>query len=310
MAETTGISWCDHTSNIAIGCTKVGPGCDNCYAERDDLRRYSKTLGGATKEIPIIHWGPGAPRHFRLDAWTKDIFAWNRKAHAAGVRRRVFIDSLSDFFDNEWPWQIRDQAWAVMRQCTALDFLIATKRPGNIAGMLPPEWAAFGPFPNVWILVSIVTQEEADRDIVKFLAVPAAVHGLSIEPQLEHVDVRMYLTRRFLLGADCLPGVDWVICGGESGSKARPFNVGWARSLRDQCAIAKVPFFMKQVGANPYTDEPDLTFGGESELARKHIDHPTRWAPVLKDRAGADPEEWPADLRIQQFPNRNTNHER
>lgn len=312
MAEKTGIAWADHTSNIAIGCTKVGDGCTNCYAEQLDRARFSKTLTPA-----VIHWGAGAPRHFRLEAWTKDVQKWNRKAHADNVRRRVFIDSLSDIFDNEWPTEIRYEAFAVMLKCTALDFLLVTKRIGNAEDMLPGGWychgapwdaRCLGPYPNLWIGATVVNQEEADRDVPKLLKVPASVRFLSIEPQLGPIDLRRYLTPmvwengRPIAGRDFGHGrrVDWVICGGESGTKARPFNVRWAREIRDQCAAARVPFFMKQLGSRPMRPVQAGEVAGDP-VPKHELDI---WLKdvYLKDRAGADPSEWPEDLRVQQFP--------
>lgn len=307
MAEKTGVSWAHHTSNIAIGCMKVGPGCDGCYAEALDRARFSKTLGGGTKEIPITHWGPGAPRYFRLEAWRKDIEKWNRDAYRDGVRRRVFIDSLSDFFDNEWPWQVRDSAWAVMRQCTALDFLIVTKRIGNAAAMLPPEWKAFGPFRNVWIIATIVNMKEALRDIPTLMRVPAAVHGISYEPALEALDWDLLFDR----GAYG-PGNErefslphWVIVGGESnqiGHRARPFDLAWARSAVAACKAARVACYVKQLGSAPYWGPKSPLPDGVMVDPRGLADDPIGIRLVTKNRGGADPSEWPEDLRVQEFP--------
>ncbi|BEV44737.1 phage Gp37/Gp68 family protein [Afipia carboxidovorans] len=225
MAENSAISWCDHTQNFWIGCTKVGPGCDHCYAERDNARR--KWVEG---------WGPGAPRR-RTKTWG-DPLRWDRAAALMGRRPRIFCSSLADFFDNEVDPAWRTEAWGVIRCTPHLRWMILTKRIGNAAKMLPLDW----PLSNVGLLATVVNQAEADRDIPKLLATPAMWRGLSIEPMLGPVDISHWLT-----GHEGI-GLDWVICGGESGPHARPMHPSWPRSLRDQCAAAGVAFHFKQWG--------------------------------------------------------------
>lgn len=224
--ENSKIEWTDHTFNPWIGCQKVSPGCDHCYAEAQDARwRPTDT-----------RWGPHAGRTRTSAAnWRKPL-AWDRAAHQTGTRPRVFCASLADVFDNhasiatEW----RADLWQMIRATDDLDWLLLTKRPQNIAKMLPPDWA--DGWPNVWLGTTVENQTEADRRIPHLLAVPAAVRFLSCEPLLGPVD---------LMGAH---GIDWVICGGESGPGARPMQAVWARSLRDQCASAGVAFHFKQWG--------------------------------------------------------------
>ena len=231
MAENSNIEWTHHTYNPWIGCQKVGPGCDNCYAETWDAR-----FNGA-------RWGADAERQRTSPANRNKPILWNRKAMNAGERHRVFCASLADVFDNhasilpEW----RADLWAMIRQTSHLDWMLLTKRPGNIAKMLPPDWG--DGYPNVWIGCTVVNQAEADRDIPKLLAVPAKVRFLSMEPLLRPVD----LTRWSGLVDDPYFGLDLVIVGGESGTHARPMHPDWARSLRDQCVAARVAFFMKQM---------------------------------------------------------------
>lgn len=290
MAENTKIEWADHTFNPWEGCQKVGPGCDNCYAET----RNARFAGGTA-----INWGPGAPRR-RTSAsnWAKPK-AWNA-AHAAffgqhGRRQRVFCASLADVFDNAVDTQWRADLFALIVATPHLDWLLLTKRIGNVQPTLAE--LAHGndpglflldmmPLPNVWIGATITSQAEADRDIPKLLAVPARVRFLSMEPLLGHVNLRSLPMGEGEIDAlkadtweheidqwrdtdedwieqfedwysvnlsDGLTGsmhstIDWVIVGGENGPDARPMHPDWARSLRDQCAAAGVPFLFKQWG--------------------------------------------------------------
>lgn len=261
MSKNSKIEWTDHTFNPWEGCTKVGPGCDHCYAEN----RNARFAGGTA-----INWGAGAPRRRTSEAnWRKPI-AWN-KAHAAffakhGRRQRVFCASLADVFDNEVPAQWRIELMRLIIDTPNLDWLLLTKRIGNAAEMLERAfravhvgregWADNVP-PNVWIGATIVNQAEAARDIPKLLATPAAVRFLSMEPLLGPVDLRdidgavdswsetIPPTSDSLAGAKKL---DWVIVGGESGPNARPMHPDWARSLRDQCEETGTPFLFKQWG--------------------------------------------------------------
>jgi len=226
MGEITGIQWCHHTFNPWIGCTRVGPGCDYCYAERFGHRHG-------------IEWGPGKPRHLAADSTWAQPLAWNRKAARDGVRRRVFCASLADVFDPEAPQGARERLWTLIEATTRLDWLLLTKRVGNARRMLPLEWVEKGCPPTVCVGATVVTQEEADRDVGKLLAIKACVLFLSIEPMLGPI----ILPKDFL----ALGPKAWVIAGGESGPRARPAHPDWFRSLRDQCAAAGVPFFVKQL---------------------------------------------------------------
>lgn len=248
MAENSNIEWTHHTYNPWIGCQKVGPGCDHCYAETWDAR-----FNGA-------RWGVDAERQRTSPANRNKPIIWNRKAMNAGERHRVFCASLADVFDNhasilpEW----RADLWAMIRQTSHLDWMLLTKRPGNIAKMLPPDWS--DGYPNVWLGCTIVNQAEADRDIPKLLAVPARVRFLSMEPLLGPVSLRWLAAwpenapttamapSGTTNGLDGLRRLDLVIVGGESGRHARPMHPDWVRSLRDQCVEAGVAFHFKQWG--------------------------------------------------------------
>ena len=277
MSENTKIEWCDHTFNPWIGCAKVSPGCDHCYAESSTP---SRVLG--------VNWGPGAPRRRTGKSnWNKPL-AWNRnhdKFYAEhGRRQRVFCASLADVFDNEVDPRWRRDLFDLVELTPNLDWLLLTKRIGNVVRMLPShDWASR---PNVWLGATIVNQEEADRDIPKLLATPARVRFLSMEPLLGPVD----LTRIDIGGhsevypmtgtTDCedddgnpmpdVPALNWVIVGGESGPDGRPMHPAWARSLRDQCDAAGVPFLFKQWGEwLPDTQNPAISGpSGETQAIR------------------------------------------
>jgi protein gp37 len=226
MAENTAIEWATHTFNPWTGCTKVSPACDFCYAEA-----WAKRAGR-----PELWQGE---RKRTTEAYWRQPLKWDRAAQAAGRRDRVFCASLADVFDNQVPERWRDDLWHRIEQTPNLDWLLLTKRPQNIAKMLPGARIGTRPWgdgwPNVWLGTTVENQAEAERRIPHLLAVPAAVHSLSCEPLLED-----------LTGID-LTGIDWVIVGGESGPKARPMQEAWAESLRDQCRAAGVAFFMKQM---------------------------------------------------------------
>jgi protein gp37 len=270
MSQNSKIEWTDHTFNPWEGCQKISPGCDHCYAET----RNARFAGGTA-----VNWGPGAPRRRTSAAnWRKPI-AWNAAQAeffaAHGRRQRVFCASLADVFDTAVDPAWRRDLFDLIELTPHLDWLLLTKRVGNVARLVADarthDW--LDGRDNVWIGASIVNQEEADRDIPKLLALPARVRFLSIEPLLEPINISRYMwpmhwswdakyktpqdalaagahavqKRQALVGAHC-QFLDWVIVGGESGPQARPMHPGWARSLRDQCTAAGVPYLFKQWG--------------------------------------------------------------
>jgi protein gp37 len=266
MSENSKIEWTDHTFNPWEGCQKVGPGCDHCYAETRNAR-----YGGGV----AINWGPGAPRRRTSAAnWRKPL-QWNRDGTfyaKHGRRQRVFCASLADVFDNAVDLLWRRDLFRLISDTPNLDWLLLTKRIGNVPTMLKHIGVEQLP-DNVWLGATIVNQEEADRDIPKLLAVPARVRFLSMEPLLGPVDIASYLwpvcgwwkgpynsyRDAEAAGAECglkrqamvsahAKFIDWVIVGGESGTDARPMHPVWARDLRDQCTEAGVPFLFKQWG--------------------------------------------------------------
>lgn len=176
MAENTNIEWATHTFSPWIGCQKVGPGCDHCYAEIWDEKSEGET-----------RWGPHAARkRTRQGNWDR-VITWNYKAGQAGIRESVFVASLADVFDThrsiepEW----RSDLAALVRKCENLDFMFLTKRAGNVEKILKDMFPEGAPS-NLFIGITVVNQEEADRDIVKLLRAKAAcgfpVAFLSMEP--------------------------------------------------------------------------------------------------------------------------------
>lgn len=333
MSEQTSISWTDATFNPWIGCTKVSPGCDGCYAES-----WSKRAGDK-----VGKWGPGAPRVRTTPANWRQPLKWNaepflacstcrwrgdsKAAHmeipsgdavcprCAGdlqpARRRVFCASLADVFDNEVPKEWRRDLFQLIADTPHLDWLLLTKRIGNATRMMDEiAWMPRGPgcwqpMPNVWLGATIVNQEEADRDIPKLLATPARVRFLSMEPLLGPVEFSN-VTRRSdavaQLGKPALSGIHWVITGGESGPGARPYAVEWARSIVAQCEAAGVAVHVKQLGAHVITtgiSGPGQHWPRETGLHDTGLGH---FRKHLVDRAGGDTAEWPEDLRVQEFP--------
>lgn len=248
MGETT-IEWADYTFNPWLGCTKVSPACDHCYAESWARRTGQPDLWAGTRKLTSA------------SNWAQPL-KWDRKAAADGVRRRVFCASLADVFDNQVTQGWRQDLWALIADCVHLDWLLLTKRPQNIMKMLPGSCAvqiygANWPWHHVWLGTTAENQEEADRRIPILLATPAAVRFVSLEPVLGPIDLSRWTTdqARYAEYCDAVGGpqpkltiLDWVIVGGESGPKARPMHPDWVRSIRDQCRSSCVPFLFKQWG--------------------------------------------------------------
>lgn len=289
MTNQTKIEWTDFTVNFWEGCQKVGPGCDNCYAETRDKR----FTGGK-------HWGPDAPRR-KVKGGIAKLRKINRDAaafkEANGHWPRVFCSSLSDVFDNAVDPEWRREAFTAITVAPRVRIQLLTKRIGNVEKMIPEIWKSNG-WPHwVGLMITVVNQEEADRDIPKLLDLKARLGipwvGLSMEPLLGAVDLSEAWHGEDALNADCWgdcgwcdkgrpalhnckngrqtseeflkgkSGLDWVIVGGESGHHARPIHPDWVRSLRDQCTEAGVPFLFKQWGEwipGEFGPAPDVNF--------------------------------------------------
>lgn len=264
MAENSKISWTDHTFNPWIGCTKISAGCANCYAAADHKFKQ--------------YFGPTAERHITSDNYWKQPLTWNKKAETEGVRYKVFCGSMCDVFeDREELISRRGALWGRIVATPHLDWLLLTKRPGNIIPLVPKDLFSQEPFIpfNVWIGVSVENQEQADKRIPELLKIPAKVRFLSCEPLLGQIDLSHYLmmdeentTSGFYekhgwgydeysggsigrgdIPYDPRPGIDWLIAGGESGSIRRemlPLDILY---LQWQCEKANIPFFCKQDSA-------------------------------------------------------------
>jgi protein gp37 len=251
MADITEISWTDSTFNPWIGCTKVSPGCDHCYAEALAAR-----YGWA-------RWGKHPRYRTSAANWDKPR-AWNadgpRFLRLHGHRRRVFCASLADVFDNRTPKEWRAELFALIHATGELDWQILTKRPQNIAKMLPADWA-YG-YPNVWLGTTTEDEKHYRMRWPVLSKIPAARRFISYEPAVGQLG-NLAIT-------DTLP--DWIICGGESGPGARIMNPQWARELRDQCITLGVAFFHKQWGT--YKSNPAV-WAGFSEADVRAYDPPT-----------------------------------
>ena len=259
MGDKSGIEWTDATWNPVTGCTKVSHGCKNCYAERDWSR--------------LLHLPAYSGRAFTDVAMHPERLCqplrWGRP-------RRIFVNSMSDLFHDDVPDMFIDQVFAVMAMAKKHQFQVLTKRPKRMRHYLLAAdreesigWAEHSiyegftripigayrgpthrrlPLPNVWLGVSVEDQVTADERIPLLLQTPAAVRWISAEPLLMPVNIQSAINRMpwKIGGGDA--GLHWVVAGGESGPHARPMHPQWARSLRDQCAEAGVPFLFKQWG--------------------------------------------------------------
>lgn len=296
MAADSKIQWTDHTINFWWGCTKIAPGCANCYAEA-----WSKRYG-------LKLWGPGSVRK-RIKGAIPLAHKLNRQAEQEGVRFKVFTCSMADMFEDfggrcvnekaefvcEGLEGLRYEAFECIDSTPNLDWQILTKRPENTLRMWPQDTcyriasedglsqSGYGPRArsNVWLGTSISDQSTADKAVPELLKCRdlAPVLFLSAEPLLGDIYLEEYLWST--LGGD--PAyVDWVIVGGESGPSARPCSLDWIHGLKDQCEAAGVPCFIKQLGAYP------LNYSGQRLR--------------YEDAKGGDLDTWPEALRVRQFP--------
>lgn len=317
MSQITGISWCDSTYNHWWGCQKVSAGCLNCYIPR-------------TVPLRMRGYQLGQPRILTSEANRKQPFKWNKKPWVCGEcgrardarghkdslslcvcgasndsshRRRVFAQSLGDWLDPEVPIEWLAGLLDTVFQCDQLEFILCSKRvehwkrrlrtaynslPNNHPRMhLFEDWLAGTPPKNITVLTTAENQEMFEKRIVDLLRIPAARHGISAEPLLGPIDMRECPSSGSsdLVFNSSGATIDWVIVGGESGRAARPCNIDWIRDIVRQCKAAGVATFVKQVGSNP------IALGGSVPLGWKIPRHPK----------GGDPEEWPEDLRVQEF---------
>jgi len=270
---STAIEWTDEVFNPVVGCTKVSQGCKFCYAKTLHDQRHKAFHAG--KKMPAQYEHPFEHVQLKPERLKKP-FSWRKP-------RRVFVNSVSDLFHEDVPFDYIDKVWVVMADTPAHTYQILTKRPERmleyVTGLyenpqrleqparelldiksVDPEkvlWHWLGQFktpsPNVWLGVSVENQDAAEKRIPHLLNTPAAVRFLSCEPLLGEVNLRHIQTDNGAI--DSLqptkakatePRIHWVIVGGESGNQHRPMSLDWARSIRNQCS--RTPFFFKQVG--------------------------------------------------------------
>jgi protein gp37 len=298
MGDKTGITWTDATWNPIRGCRRVSPGCEHCYAETMAARFCGpgQAYEGLAKRAPARWTGKAQFFPHMLD----QPIRWQRP-------RRIFVNSMSDLFHKDITNEEIAAIFGVMAEARHHIFQVLTKRPDRMVEWY--EWVKeqrdgldrggdtftcvaaaekYGakmkndypawPLPNVWMGVTAEDQERMNERVPKLLKIEAAVRYVSVEPQLEMIEVRPWLRpagRR----------LDWVIIGGESGAGSRPFRAEWAQRIIEDCSRAGVAVFMKQFGEN-------ATFEGEG--VRELWD--------LKSKKGGDPAEWPEALQVQEFP--------
>lgn len=275
MSQPTAIEWTDFTWNPTRGCTRVSPGCLNCYAERI-AARFNHDDGPFAGFAQRTKAGPRWTG--RVEIHEPSLLAPLRKRSWRG--KRVFVNSMSDLFHEALPYEAIDKVFAVMALCPDITFQVLTKRARRMREYMRSSWEprlldhmrAFAPLPpgegvlfktingalpNVHLGISAEDQSALDDRAPRLLATPAAVRFVSLEPLLGPIDATPYIFcverqvgRESVDYSVPCPNVrlDWVITGGESGPNARPAHPDWFRALRDQCAAANVPFFFKQWG--------------------------------------------------------------
>ena len=335
----TPIQWCDFSLNpfrfrnlktgkVGHHCTKISPGCKNCYASKLNGGPY---LSGLT---------------FIEENKAKGQFFLDLQALRTLMRRKkpakVFWCDMTDIFLEDYPDEWIDQCFAAMALTPHLTHQVLTKRAERMSSYFASDpWPRISlegsklcglswvnvPLSNVWLGVSVENQQYADERIPHLLRTPAAVRFVSYEPALGPVDFRNIQYRdedleccwnvvdgiHQILNStsvdaivtselDGIPKLDWIIIGGESGPSARPFNIAWARQTIKQCRVAGTACFVKQLGAHPYSEKTTHCSdpGATHDIANGGY---YRVEPLsLKDRKGGDMAEWFEDLRVREMP--------
>ncbi|MEE8551434.1 MAG: phage Gp37/Gp68 family protein [Gemmatimonadota bacterium] len=337
------IEWTDAVWNPVVGCSPVSSGCFRCYAAKEAIRLAGnphpavRSAYEGTSEMRGT--GPGRRAVFTgvvrcLPERLEQPMRWRKP-------RRVFVNSMSDLFHPDVPFEFIDQVFAVMGITPQHTYQILTKRPERMAEYMT-EWASPGaiaaetgsgcdgnrswpfirpddlaarwPLPNVWLGTSVEDQAAADERVPYLLSTPAAVRFLSCEPLLGAVFLDEWLLESEPPHPPVVDGLHWIIVGGESGPGARPCSVAWVRDLVDQGRFAGVPTFVKQMGrwiAGDYND-------GFSCLDRWLLSDGSIFVPPIlglhthtrpQDAVafslggkGGDPRWWPEELRVRQYP--------
>jgi protein gp37 len=287
MSDKTRISWADATWNPTVGCTKVSPGCDHCYAETF-VNRFAGSKG-----FPL----PFDQMHLREQRFLDLPLRWR-------TPKRIFVNSLSDLFHQDVPDEFLCRVFDVMLTAKWHTFQVLTKRHARMRTFVtrylsggfatqpldatPLIWTVDKPPPNIWLGVSVEDQQWADIRIPVLLDTPAALRWISAEPLLGPLHLHRHLQR------SSSPTLDWVVVGGESGHGARPMHPRWPRDIRDQCATAGTPFHFKQWGewqdgsTTGHTTARDhvIVHDGRHEPVHDHF-RPDRSTAPLSDLARA-----------------------
>lgn len=272
MSDGTKIEWTDATWNPIVGCSVVSPGCTNCYAMRlaGTRMKHHPSRAGLTRDSKAGPVWTGEVRF--MEQWLIQPLRWAKP-------RMIFVCAHADLFHEAVPDEWIDRIFAVMAMAPQHTFQVLTKRPERMREYLHSPvvidsianaahdidggiGAPILPLPNVWLGVSVEDQRRADERIPILLDTPAAVRWVSAEPLLGPIDLTKIdggsldpeargIAVNALTGGRASGSpwhLNWVVAGGESGPGARPMHPDWARSLRDQCAAAGVPFLFKQWG--------------------------------------------------------------
>ena len=320
MGDKSAIEWTDATWNPIRGCSRVSEGCRNCYAERVAARfsRRGQAYEGLARSGQVARSAWTGAVRFIEDALMLPL-RWK-------APRRVFVNSMSDLFHEKVEDEWIDRIFAVMALTQRHTYQILTKRPERMrayltdakhqqrvvnqmdrllgpAGLVGENGTDNGssayPLVNVWCGTSVEDQATAEERIPVLLQTPAAVRWASYEPALGPVDFNRITTEQLAVAwidalaphrlcGNEMTRLDWIVVGGESGPGARPFDLAWARSTIMQCRAAGVPVFVKQLGTQPMDS---------------HHGHGEPCCSLsLRDRKGGNPDEWPADLRVREFP--------
>ena len=288
MGDKTGIEWTDATWNPATGCTKVSQGCKNCYAKYQAWPRLAASANTVYYGRPFEDVQTHYARLYQPLKWRRP--------------RRIFVNSMSDLFHEAIPDEFIQEVFAVMALASRHRFQVLTKRPQRMLAFCndPMQWAGVeglalrrchgtkqpwiavdGPLLNVWLGVSVEDQATADERIPILLDTAAAIRWVSAEPLLAPVDIfKSVMLHPFR-------ALDWVVVGGESGSKARPMHPAWPLSIRDQCIAAGVPFLFKQWGEwLPEEDTPLITAARQICVKQTRNAQSVTMLRVGKKRAG------------------------
>ncbi|HEY9866398.1 MAG TPA: phage Gp37/Gp68 family protein [Candidatus Obscuribacterales bacterium] len=297
---STKIQWADETWNPIVGCSRTSPGCKNCYA------------AVAAQSYRLQQF----PQYQKVKDWDGTVeFVESQLDKPLGWKKpkKIFL-SMSDPFHKNVPFEWIERIFSVIEETPQHTYQILTKWPHRMIDFF--DWYSarcsdhsvdlqWRMPDNVWLGVSCENQQTANERIPLLMKIPAKVRFLSCEPLLEPLDLSKFLPIEWSeIAEDWIeswPGIgsystndypNWIIAGGESGAGSRPCHVDWLRDIASQAQSAKVPVFIKQLGSNAIASTPYI-----DDVANNH------YCLKLKDRKGGDINEFPEDLKLQQFPN-------